>query len=662
MLEVTTHPPPGKRAETKSTEFLRGALAQYEQRGLEIAERARLAFDTKNSQGLAIKSERYMSMNTLTHQSNGNALYVSLSGSDDHPGTEKEPLATLEKARDTIREIKKAHSLPQGGITVYIRGGIYTITDTFKLTSGDSGTKDSPITWQAHPGENVHFSGGREVADFTSVTDPSVLKRINKAYHDRILQTDLGAQSITNYGELRASGMGLPPAPGTLEFFFKGHPMTIARYPNNGWLTIAEVPQTGDKLAYEGSELDIVEGIPKGRHYGRFVYHGNRPERWGEADDILLHGYWSYDFADSYAKVEKIDTELREIHIEEPHDIFGYTKYRRYYALNILEELDEPGQWYLDRGNGILYFWPPAKINKGDAVISILDELMVSLERTSYITIRGIIFEYSRGSVLTVEEGHHNTVAGCIIRNTGKHGISISGGTYNGVKSCDIYRTGEGGVDLSGGDYSTSSNNFVTNSRIHHFSRVHRTYHPAVRGSGVGNVISHNHIHDAPHSGIIYSGNDHIIEFNEFHHLATESGDVGAIYTGCPYFGRGTVIKHNYFHDIHGGGMFGAQSVYFDNLTSGTTVYGNIFVRNSRGVFVGGGRDNIIENNVFVECDPSVYVDARGLNWFSFAFEKEASGVWEPWSDEKAIFTGYWPHLVTMNRHTEKDILNSVLL
>ena len=577
-------------------------------------------------------------MSTSTYQNTGNALYVSVSGSDNNPGTEKEPLATLEKARDTIREIKKAHSLPQGGITVYIRGGIYTIANTLKLTSEDSGTEDAPITWRAHPGESVHFSGGTVIKDFTSISDPAVLERINKEYHDKILQTDLKAQSITNYGELQASGFGLPTVPTALEFFFKGNPMTIARYPNDGWLTIAEVPQTGDKPIYEGSPFDIVEGIRKGRHYGRFAYHGNRPERWGNADDILLHGYWSYDFADSYVKVKKIDTELSEIHIGEPHDIFGYTKYRRYYALNILEELDEPGEWYLDRGNGILYFWPPSRIDKGDAVVSVMDELMVSLEQTSYIKIEGLIFEYSRASAVAIEEGHHNTIAGCAIRNTGKHGVSINGGTNNSVKSCDIHHTGDGGVNLNGGDYSTPGNNSVTNNHIHDFSRVHRTYTPAINGGGVGNVISRNLIHDAPHAGIMFSGDDHIIEFNEFHHLATESGDVGAIYMGTPYFGRGTIIKHNYFHDIYGGGMFGAQCVYLDNFVSGTTVYGNVFVRNRRCVFVGGGRDNIIENNVFVECAPSVYVDARGLNWFSFAFEKVETGAYEPWSDNKGNF------------------------
>ena len=573
----------------------------------------------------------FISANFLACESKGNGLYISLSGSDDNPGTEKKPLATLEKARDTIRVIKKAGSLPQGGITVYLRGGIYKITDTFKLTSEDSGTEDAPIIYRSYPGESVHFSGGKVITGFEPVNDPAVLKRIDKAYHENILQTDLKVQGITNFGEMKSTGFSLPTLPTVLELFFKGKPMTIARYPNEGWLKIADVPQTGEKRVTKGWDRDLIDGIPIGRHYGRFSYHGNRPERWDKADDIWLHGYWSWDWADSYVKIKKIDTKLREISTEEPHGAAGYTKYRRYYALNILEELDKPGEWYLDRKKGILYFWPPATINKGDAVVSIMDELAISLEETSYITIQGIIFEYSRAGSIKIEEGHHNTIAGCTIRNIGNSGIIINEGTYNGVKSCDIFQTGDGGVILSGGDRKTltPAYNFVTNNHIHHFSRVNKTYHPAIDMRGVGNIISHNLIHDAPHAGVITRGNDHIYEFNEFHHLAIETGDVGAIYFSGNVLTRGTIIKHNYFHDIHGAGMFGAQSVYLDDFTAGITVYGNVFFKDKRATFIGGGRDNIIENNIFVECLPSIYVDARGLDWASYAFDKETGGVYK---------------------------------
>jgi parallel beta-helix repeat protein len=119
-----------------------------------------------------------------------------------------------------------------------------------------------------------------------------------------------------------------------------------------------------------------------------------------------------------------------------------------------------------------------------------------------------------------------------------------------------------------------------------------------------------HHIHDAPHAGIILTGNEHLIEFNNIHHLAQETGDVGAIYVGRDYTERGAIIRHNYIHDLGGVG-FGSMAVYLDDCSSGITVEGNIFYNLKYGAFVGGGRDNRIHNNVFVSCNPAIRVDAR---------------------------------------------------
>ena len=559
-------------------------------------------------------------------------FYVSLSGNDSWSGKLSEPksdntdgpFATLQKARNAIRHIKEGGPLPRGGVIVYIRGGIYSISETFKLSAEDSGTEDAPIIWRAYPDEDVHFNGGRVITGFEPINEPSVLTCIDKTYHDRILKIDLKARGISNFGEMKPTGFGRPIQPTALELFFKGKPMTIARYPNEGWLKIAGVPQTGEKPIQEGLDRRKVDGIPAGRHYGRFAYDGDRPKNWlFEVNDIWMHGYWTWDWAESYEKVKKIDTRLREIYTEEPHGVYGYTKYQRYYFLNVLEELDTPGEWYLDRTRGILYFWPASPINEGDANISILEELMVSLEETSYITIQGIIFEGTRASAIKIEGGTNNKIAGCTMRNIGNIGAIISGGKQNGIISCDIYETGDGGIRISGGDRKTltPAGNYATNNHIHHYSRVNRTYRPAIIISGVGNFISHNYIHDAPHMGVAFSGNEHILEFNEIHDIALETGDVGAFYIGRDWTQRENIIRHNFFHHIQGPGLHGAMSVYLDDWASGTTIYGNVFYKAGRAAFIGGGRDNTVENNIFVECAPSVHVDARGLGWASYYFD-----------------------------------------
>ena len=169
------------------------------------------------------------------------AFYVSLSGNDSWSGKLVEPnsrktdgpFATLEKARDAIRDLKKTGPLPDGGITVYIRGGNYSISKTLEFNAEDSGAESSPMIWQAYPGEEVHFIGGKVITDFELVDEPDVLGRIDKAYHDRIYKTNLKAQGITDYGEID------PKSGNRMELFFNNKYMTIARYPNEGW-----VPET----------------------------------------------------------------------------------------------------------------------------------------------------------------------------------------------------------------------------------------------------------------------------------------------------------------------------------------------------------------------------------------------------------------------------------
>ena len=560
-----------------------------------------------------------------------NAFFVAKNGNDSWSGKLKAPdqaktdgpFATLARAREAIRALKASNTLSPGGITIYVRGGTYTLDKTFELTALDSGTERFPVLWRAYPGETVKFIGGKTISGFGKVTDPDVLSRFDPSARGHVLQIDLKRQGISDFGEIKMTGMGLPIQPTGLELFFKGKAMTLARYPNKGWLTIVQVPQSGKKMIYRGASHTPKDGIPRGRHYGRFVYPGHRPERWQKMDDIWMHGYWTWDWADAYIKIDKMDLKKNEIYPAEPHNRYGYTKGQRFYFLNILEELDSPGEYYLDRKTGILYFWPPQPIKKGDAFISILESVMLHLQNTANVTVEGFVFEGSRAGGIQVDGGHSNKVKSCVIRNIGNVGVIINGGTNNGVQGCEIYDTGDGGIQIKGGDRLTLTpgHNYADNNHIHRFSRIDLTYRHAIRINGVGNVASHNLIHDAPHEAIYFSGNEHVIEYNEIYDIVRETGDSGAIHTGRDYTWRGNIIRYNYFHDLHGPGLFGVMGVYLDDFMSGTTVYGNIFYRAGRAVFLGGGRDNIVENNVFIDCEASVHIDARGTTWAKNYFD-----------------------------------------
>ncbi len=518
---------------------------------------------------------------------------VSLSGSDRNPGTIDKPFATLERARDAIRELKQKNTLPFGGAVVFIRGGTYHLSKTFELTEKDSGTEKSHTTYRSYKNAEVHITGGKELSGFSPVTDPSILKRIDPAARSKVLQVNLKTLGITDYGELKPRGMGKSGIPAALELFFNDAPMNLARWPNSGWVNIS--------------------ATAAGQSGGRFLYKGNRPNLWAQADDIWLHGYWTHDWADSYVKVAALNTITNEIVTQAPHGVYGYKAGARYYALNILEELDQPGEWYLDRSSGILYFWPPTSIKQSKTAVSILPTI-ISLRNTSHVTIQGMTIEQCRGTAITISGGTDNRIAGCTVRNVGNCAVKIDGGSNNGVQSCDISNCGEGGITLSGGDRKAlvAAGNYAVNNRIHDFSQWGRTYNPGIAINGVGNHIAHNQIYNAPHTAILLHGNDHIIEYNDIHHVCMETSDAGAFYMGRDYTERGNILRYNYFHDLNMGDV---NAIYLDDMASGTTVFANIVYKSGRGTLIGGGRDNIFNNNIFIDCKKSVSIDARAAGW-----------------------------------------------
>jgi len=521
-------------------------------------------------------------------------LYVAPGGSDAAAGTRKAPFATLERARDAVRAIKRAGGLPEGGATVYLRAGTYERREPFALAAADGGTETAPIVYRSEPGAEVRITGGRVVTGFKPVTDPSVLARLDEAARGRVLQADLKAQGIADYGQLSQRGFGQPVCPAHMELFFQDRPMTLARWPNEGYARIA--------------------GLPAGTKSRQFAYADDRPARWAAEPDVWVYGYWYHDWADTYIKVESIDAAKRIITMAAEHG-YGLRKGNRWMALNILAELDSPGEYYVDRKAGILYFWPPAPIDRGRAVVSVAGQL-ISVADANYVTFRGLILEACRGAAVRINGGSHNQVVGCTIRNIGNQAAVVSGSDH-AVIGCDIYETGDGGVFLTGGDRKTltPARLLAENNHIYNFSRWCHTYRPAVGVGGCGNIVRHNLIHHGPHSAIRLGGNDHLVEFNEVHSVCADTGDVGAFYTGRDWTARGTIIRYNYWHHIAGPGMLGAMGIYLDDQASGFTIFGNIFYRVTRAVFIGGGCDNVVENNLFVDCVPAVHIDARGLGW-----------------------------------------------
>ena len=522
-------------------------------------------------------------------------IFVSPQGSDSYAGTETRPFRTLEKARDAVRKLNHDRE-----VIIWLKGGIYERDKVFELIAQDSGEESRPIVYRGLPGEEVRIIGGKVVPDWEKVSDKTVLEQLPSKAIGHVVQADLKSLGINDYGQVRDNG---------LELFFQEKPMTLARGPNEGFMEITGLVKPGTLK---------VHGI-EGSKTGKFMYEGERPERWIGEKDAWVHGYWFWDWSDQRHAIKSLDTAKQIISVEPPYHNYGYRVGQWFYGFNILAELDRPGEYYVDREKGMLYFWPPASIDSGDAVVSVIPNL-IETNNVSHVRFKGLIFEACRQTAVEIHGGTHTHIIDCIIRNAGDYAVKMSDATDSGVYGSEIYGTGEGGVSLNGGNRKTltPANLYVYNTHIHHYARWNRMYTPAVNLSGVGNLVAHNHFHHAPHMAIGFSGNNHLIEFNQIHDVCLESNDAGAIYAGRDWTMRGTVIRHNYLHDINGFKSKGAVGVYLDDMFCGTRITGNVFYNVSRAAFIGGGRDNVVENNIFVNCRNAMHMDARALGWASY--------------------------------------------
>ncbi len=573
-------------------------------------------------------------------------LYVSPNGNDSwsgkYPTPAKNglngPFATLTAARNTIRNLETKGKFPKGGVRVIIMPGTYPLNETFQLTQEDSGTQRSPIVYEAAPKTQVILSGGREIHGFQPVTDPNVLKRFQPEARNHILQVDLKSQGITDYGEMTSQGFGRNVEPLPLELFFNEKPMQLARWPKTGWLRI--------------------QSVPNGPNGGEFTYSGDEPQQWNPNQNLWVYGYWNFDWADSYEKVKRLDANNHTVYTVDPSGPFGYTVGRRFYFLNVMEEVSQPGDYYLDKSSGILYFYPPSPIETGQAVVSMLSTPLISLQNCSWVTIKGITCSYDRGDGASIQNGERNLFKDCEFQDIGDRAIQINGGDYNGADHCSIHDVGEGGIVLNGGDRTTltPANNFVTNCDIWDVNRWARTYHPCVAINGDGNIVAHNILHDAPHAAILLSGNDHLIEYNDIYKVCTDTADAGAIYMGRDWSMQGNVIRYNYIHDLarqeNGEGYNHVMGVYLDDTFSGVKVYGNIFDKADIAVLMGGGSYNRIDNNIFIDCSTAISVDARGMGWAKKSVVP--GGDWHMYSKLRALhydqppYSTHYPNLVKM--------------
>lgn len=561
-------------------------------------------------------------------------VHVLAGASEGGDGSRGAPVRTLDEARTMIRAARADGSLPAGQpVTVLVGPGDYPRSETFVLSSDDSGTEGAPLVIRAaRPGSaRIHGAVMVPSGAFGPVTDDAVLARLDPAVRGRVLVCDLSSFTPGPFPDLKPGFRGRPSAPW---LYIDGEPMTLARWPNadapgGGWLTFKKAVDNGLPRP------DATDPALRKPRPGSFLFQHDRPARWRFDEGVWLLGYWTHDWYEEAIRAASHDAATGVMTLAAPHS-YGLAmstwggNERRFFAFNLLEELDAPGEWFLDRQANRLYLVPSAAHGPESRIaLSVLTAPLLRIERAAHIRVEGLVFEYAHADGIVLDDASHIEIAGCAVINCAGRGIGVSG-RDNTVRSCDLFHLGLNGISLAGGDRAQliPANNRALNNHIHRFGRFQRTYAPGISASGVGQIARNNRIHDAPHSAIIYGGNEHVFEYNDIYRVVMETADAGALYTGRDWGGRGNIVRHNLIRDLGpaDGNPIHRMGVYLDDCASGDTIEGNVLIRAGRALMIGGGRDNVVVNNVTVDCAYGLHLDARGLKRIDW--DGPASSSW----------------------------------
>lgn len=523
----------------------------------------------------------------------GNNIYVSLQGDDNNNGKFKTPFKTIEKAIKVAKEDD----------TITIREGIYTIHKSIIFN------KRKNAVLQSFSNENVSISGGIDI-DKKSIRLPenNIKERFNKKAKDKIRYIDFTTLNI-KLSSLTIKGIGHTSGSSWNELLIDNEPLIIARWPNDKMIVLDSIVNTGN----------IISKKIKDKGYASFKYKNDEPQQWEAVKDGWISGYFGEGWGDELLPIKSIDKKNRTITVGSD-SYYGFKSgksYLRWYACNIIEEIDTPNEYYIDKTNNRIYFYPPnTKIQ--NIQLSYLTDPILSIKSCENITIRNITIECTRGIGILIENSCNTIIDNCIIRNIGHIGIKTTGTLLynNKIQNSSLDHIGSYGIILDGGNRKKlkAGNCIVENCKIHDFSRIEHSYKPAIYIKGCGNKISQVELYDAPSMAILLQGNNHVIEYANIHNVCKEVHDQSAIYNGRNPSERGNTIQYSYFHDIKS--PFSVKATYHDDGACGMIVHGCIFNNiSSTPAQIGGGQDITYSNNIFMNLPSAITIDARLKTW-----------------------------------------------
>lgn len=588
--------------------------------------------------------------------------YVSPRGSDAGAGTQNEPLKSVEEA------LKRLKGIPDA--TVRLCGGIYRAAKAICI-----GPENSGVTVEAAQGETPVFDGSipLESEDFMPLAKAqgerfAAACRVPEAVRANVWVYDLKAHGVPS-GKIYKNGFNWPLMPCNPELVVDGRLQTLAGWPKDRSMTRAEIligreikgrennhtPEEHERYLVAMHSGARQGGIPRAWYFDKCdtpktyeemlaldapIFYAaseelkSRASRWLPKDadaapdgvnyetDAYLTGYFENNYADDMSRMKVFDPQKRLLYLEHPVMQGVQDFWLKLRAVNLLSELSQPGEYYIDRynGNDVLYYYPEDGTPLGKSIsLTALSQPVFRLEGAKQVTLRRLALKNGTGNGAELYDCEDCRIEECEVCNFSLDAIRIGspaatitadptysasrGGRRNVVRRCYVHDMGGGGVYMAGGDRQTleRGDHLVEDCEFYRLSNK-RTYSPAAYMVGVGHTIRNCYIHSSPHMSIQIMGNDMLVSRNRIEDVCANASDQGAIYAGRCYNWLGNEVVGNIIRRVGGKDNHG---IYLDDGMSGMLVEGNVFEDISgHCLFLNSGHDNTLKDNIFI-CENS---------------------------------------------------------
>lgn len=527
-------------------------------------------------------------------------FHVAPQGKDQNPGTVAAPLASLAGAQRAVREAKQAGKLA-GPVNVVVHAGVYRLTEPLVFEPKDSGTAEAPITYQAAPGERAILSGGRTITGWRKLD---------------------GRLWVAELPDVKAGQWRFR------QLFVSGESRPRARTPNQGFFRVTSFPDGGHKVPYHTPS----------RRFG--FKPGDLNPTWTNLQDVevIVYHFWT----DSHLPIQSIDTATNIVTFAHPTSKVFTDDFTpggaRYVVENVFEALDQPGEWYLNRKTGLLYYWPKpgedmARVEVVAPQLPAFVHLRAEPTKRSFVehlAFRNLAFEYCHFELKPGDANDHqgsDTVAAavtltgarncrfenCTFKNLGTYAVEIGrGSSDNTFAGNELAYLAAGGFRINGGTESShplerTAGNVISDNHLHHYGEVFPSAVGVLLMHSEGNTVVHNHIHHGWYTGIsagwvwgywrsISRGN--CLEFNHIHHIGQGLlSDMGGIYTlGVS---PGTTVRNNLIHDVDAN-QYGGWGIYHDEGSTHLLVENNVVHHTKFAPFnIHYAKEVTVRNNIF---------------------------------------------------------------